>query len=140
MRYDVLIVGVLVCLVGLVLVVTHGVVFGYNIPQTLGLPCSEGSNQTFCPGFVGYGIGTVVLLAGLPMVLRGLTTPAMPTGLGGVPMPSGPYASMPGAGAAAGPSPPGGGERRYCPACGTPNPPSSAYCNRCGKPMPAPSP
>ena len=150
MKLDILIVGVVIALAGLVLIVTHGVVFGVNIPQSLGLPCSGGENQTFCPGFASYSIGTVVLLAGLPIALRGLTMPATPAfgaAPGGAAMNPEMLAAMmaatrnlpPGSGAAA-PSPGAPGTQRYCPACGQANVATAAFCNRCGKPMPPPTP
>ncbi len=149
MKLDILIVGIVVALAGLVLIVTHGVVLGVNIPQTLGLPCTGDSNQTFCPGFVGYGIGTIVLLAGLPIVLRGLTTSAMPAfggGSGSSQMSPEMLAAMlaasrnpPKAGGSAATGPGAQGSSRYCPVCGTANIASAGFCNRCGKPMPPPT-
>ena len=150
MKLDILIVGAVIVLAGLVLIVTHGVVFGVNIPQSLGLPCSGGENQTFCPGFASYSIGTIVLLAGLPIALRGLTTSATPAfgaGPGGSAMNPEMMAAMmaatrnlPPASAGGTPTPGAPGPQRYCPACGQPNAASAAFCNRCGKPMPPPTP
>ncbi len=149
MKLDILIVGVVLSLAGLVLIVTHGVVLGVNIPQALGLPCSGDTNQTFCPGFVGYGIGTVVLLAGLPIVLRGLTTsstPAFGGGMGGLQTSPEVMAAIMAASRSS--SPTGGtpvptasgpAGQRFCPACGQSNIASAGFCNRCGKPMPSPT-
>lgn len=148
MKLDLLVVGGVVALGGLVLIVAHGVVFGTNIPQALGIPCSGGTNQTFCPGFASYSIGTVVLLAGLPLVLRGLTTSASPA-FGGsssagsvnpetlAALLAASRTAPPPAGGA--PTPATGGVR-FCTACGQSNIPSASFCNRCGKPMPAATP
>ena len=152
MRAEILAVGVLVCLAGVVLLATQGVILGVNIPKALGLPCVSGGNDsTPCPGFPSYSVGTIVFLAGLPILRQGLMTPATPT------MPS--FPAMPMTGAAGGMTPeqvaalmassrarpvaPSGGEapgRRYCPACGLANASEAAFCNRCGKPMPPEAP
>ncbi|MCI4321044.1 MAG: hypothetical protein L3K18_05545 [Thermoplasmata archaeon] len=140
-----LLVGLLVVFAGVVLIATHGVVLGINIPQAVGLPCSGGGNQTFCPGFASFSVGGVVLLAGLPMVLRGLTAPdpaaMMQRGMMGGGFPPEILAQMMAAQRAQAPvastsTPASTAPVRYCPACGQSNIAAAAFCNRCGKPMP----
>ena len=152
------ILGVLVCAAGAVLIATHGVVLGINVPEAVGFPCSGGGNQTFCPGFSGFSIGGVVLLAGLPMVVRGLTAPDPAQMMKGMGMMGGmgsdggtgggippavvaqmlaaqrAQASVPASGAPVAPA-----GSRFCPACGQANAPTAGFCNRCGKPMPPPT-
>jgi hypothetical protein len=146
MRIPEVVLGSLMVLAGVFLIFTHGNVLGTNIPSALGLPCSSG-NTSFCPGFTGYSIGTIVLIAGFPILLQGLLAPSMPRGLaaagesGGLP----PEVSAMLAAATqrmqilAPPTTPSTGAKpgvRFCPSCGQQNVAAAPFCNGCGKPMP----
>jgi drug/metabolite transporter (DMT)-like permease len=148
MHLTTVILGVLIALAGVFLIITHGNIGGTNIPSAVGIPCA-GGNSSACPGFGGYSIGGIVLIAGLPILLRGLMSPSLArtgsdTGQGmGVPpqllaamtglTPGRPFPPTP-----TGLPPPAEGTVRYCVSCGQPNPLVSAFCNKCGKPMPKP--
>jgi hypothetical protein len=134
---------------GVILVATHGVVAGVNLPSALGLPCQTPSNSTECLGFGGYSVGTIVVIFGFGLAAQGLRTPSVPKISGGV----GPTVGMPPEAFAAiaafhartaatmPAAPPGPVDGvRYCPACGRPNANDARFCQRCGKTMPPPDP
>jgi hypothetical protein len=157
------ILGALIAVGGIVLVATHGTIGGVNILKPLGIPClsgSSGNNTTYCSAFGGYSVGTIVLLAGGSMLIRGLTAssppqlPAMGAGMspelmaammaartggfappGSVPPTPTSTSTAPTPATAVSATP-----IRYCPSCGQRNELEAAFCQKCGRPMPPPTP
>lgn len=140
MRYESLVIGAVIALVGIYLVSTHGSIGGTNLPDLLGLPCgggASGNNSSFCAGFPGYSIGTVVVLFGAGLAANGLRSPSRTTPASTGAMPPELLAAL----QAATPGTPGpGGIRpgvRYCAKCGMGNSHQATYCQRCGAMMPS---
>jgi zinc-ribbon domain len=150
MRWESLVIGILILLFGIFLVSSQGVVAGVNLPGLIGLPCQGATNGTACPGFGGYSVGTVVCLFALGLIANGVRSPSMPRGLAGGGAPSLPpeitatleaaRRQMEVASQTMRPTPWDRGAVSgvlYCPSCGRSNAQDAQFCQRCGKTLPS---
>jgi len=155
-RWESLVIGVVLLAFGIYLVSSNGYVGHTYLPGLIGLP-KPGSSNSSSPFtmFGGYGPGTIVSIAGLGMIGAGLRSPSRNSmGMGAPGMAPGMMA--PGmispqmlaammqaqqAGPAAVPVPgavPPAPKPR-CASCGSENSTEAVFCQKCGKSMAAPS-
>jgi len=150
-RYEALLIGIIVLGFGIFLVSSHGYVGSTYLPGLIGLPASTSEeNASFFPGVGGYSVGTIVAISGLGLLASGIRSPsrasARPTsGSSGVMPPAMAAALQPAmagtpiplvapGGRAPGPGPQPG--IIYCAKCGRGNPADARFCQQCGAPAP----
>jgi len=148
MRWESIVLGVIVLAFGVFLVSSHGYIGSTYLPGLIGLPAQNTtSGASPLAMFGGYGPGTIVSLAGLGMIGNGLRAPASRATVPGgsispemmaaflaaqQQMPRGGTSVAPGMTA---PSPASKG----CPACGAPNSNEAVYCQKCAARLSGPA-
>ena len=148
MRWESIVLGVIVLGFGVFLVSSHGYVGSTYLPGLIGLPAQNTtSGASALSMYGGYGPGTIVSLAGLGMVGNGLRAPPSRGAAAGGSLPPEMMAAfvaaqsqMPRGGVSA----PSGSSvppptSRGCPACGAPNSAEALYCQKCATPLGSPA-